>query len=86
MDEFLVDAPLGPPAAVVGYLDVVDSSNHLLVAKGGPEVGQRWRYRVVCLDGAFVRDGMELTSPYLYNLPFQSVVEVSQESGVGRAW
>ena len=50
---------------------------YVLLAKGDASTGVKWRYRVVCRDGAFVRHGIELTSPFLFNLPWHSVVEVS---------
>lgn len=64
-------------STVVGYVDVADESGYLLVAKGGADAGAKWRYRIVCRDGAFVREGVELTSRNLFNLPCQSIVEVS---------
>lgn len=64
------------PCAVVGWVSVADSTGYVLLARGGLETGAKWRYRVVCRDGAFVRHGIELTSPFLFNLPWHSVVEV----------
>ncbi|CAN0109949.1 unnamed protein product [Scytosiphon promiscuus] len=61
---------------VVGWVPVADSVGYVLLAKGGASAGAKWRYRVVCRDGAFVRHGIELTSPFLFNLPWHSVVEV----------
>lgn len=65
---------------VVGWVPVADSVGYVLLSKGGASAGAKWRYRVVCRDGAFVRHGIELASPFLFNLPWHSVVEVSQES------
>lgn len=55
---------------------MADSRGYVLLAKGGSDAGVKWRYRVVCKDGAFVRHGIELTSPLLFNLPWHSIVEV----------
>lgn len=57
-------------------MPVADDVGYVLLAKGDGSAGARWRYRVVCRDGAFVRHGIELTSPFLFNLPWHSVVEV----------
>lgn len=62
---------------MVGWVPVADSVGYVLLAKGGADTGVKWRYRVVCRDGAFVRHGIELTSAFLFNLPWHSVVEVS---------
>lgn len=62
--------------AVVGWVPVADDVGYVLLAKGDGSAGAKWRYRVVCRDGAFVRHGIELTSPFLFNLPWHSVVEV----------
>ncbi|CAM9531416.1 unnamed protein product [Ectocarpus sp. 4 AP-2014] len=59
-----------------GWVPVADDVGYVLLAKGDGSAGARWRYRVVCRDGAFVRHGIELTSPFLFNLPWHSVVEV----------
>lgn len=59
-----------------GWVPVVDSVGYVLLAKGGARTSAKWRYRVVCHDGAVVRHGIELTSPVLFNLPWHSVVEV----------
>eukprot|EP00752_Nemacystus_decipiens_P003286 g3041.t1 len=73
---------------VVGWVPVVDSVGYVLLAKGDATTGVKWRYRVVCRDGAFVRHGIELTSPFLFNLPWHSVVEVLErrinEAGLPR--
>ncbi|CAN0290508.1 unnamed protein product, partial [Ectocarpus sp. 8 AP-2014] len=61
---------------VEGWVPVADDVGYVLLAKGDGSAGARWRYRVVCRDGAFVRHGIELTSPFLFNLPWHSVVEV----------
>ncbi|CAM9277747.1 unnamed protein product [Hapterophycus canaliculatus] len=73
---------------VVGWVPVADNVGYVLLAKGGASAGTKWRYRVVCRDGAFVRHGIELTSPFLFNLPWHSVVEVLErrinEAGLPR--
>ena len=70
-------APYSLPHVVVGWVPVADSLGYVLLAKGGADAGVKWRYRVVCRAGAFVRHGIELTSAFLFNLPWHSVVEVS---------
>lgn len=62
---------------VVGWVPVADSMGYVLLAKGGPDAGRRWRYRVVCREGAIVRQGLELNSQELFSLPSHSIVEVS---------
>lgn len=73
---------------VIGWLNVASSVGYLFLAKGGPEAGVKWRYRVVCRHGAFVRHGIELTSAFLFPLPWHSVVEVLErrinEAGLPR--
>lgn len=54
----------------------------------GGELGARWRYVVVCRDGAFVRRGLELASAHLYTLARDAVFEVRErrvnEQGLAR--
>lgn len=64
--------------AVVGWISVADQVGYVLLAKGGADTGAKWRFRVVCRDGAIVRHGIELTSPPLFELPWHSVVEVRE--------
>lgn len=49
---------------------------------------QKWRYVVVCCDGAFVREGLELTSNHLYTLVKNCVFQVHErrvnEQGLAR--
>ncbi len=54
------------------------SSKALIVCPGGALMGARWRFRVVCTDGAFVREGAELTSTRVCVLPYLSIVEVEE--------
>ena len=48
----------------------------------------RWRYRVVCSGGAYVRGGLELSSPHIYTLAHQAIMEVHErrvnEQGLAR--
>jgi hypothetical protein len=37
----------------------------------------RWMYRVVCAEGAFVREGLDLSSKKLREIPMGSTVEVT---------
>ncbi len=63
----------------VGFLPLsAGSSNALTVCPGGALMGVRWRFRVVCTDGAFVREGAELTSIRICVLPYLSIVEVEE--------
>lgn len=39
----------------------------------------RWIWRISCLDGAFVREGLELSSKHITTLPFGKFVKVSQK-------
>ncbi|CAM9235302.1 unnamed protein product [Discosporangium mesarthrocarpum] len=61
---------------VVGWLPIAEPSGYLLVCQEGAQVGCSWRFRVVCADGAVVREGLDLVSPFLYTLPCHSIVEV----------
>eukprot|EP00903_Cladosiphon_okamuranus_P021371 g19641.t1 len=61
---------------VSGWVPVADSVGYVLLAKGGADVGKRWRYRVVYRKGAIVRHGIELDSPIVFSMPSHSVVEV----------
>lgn len=51
-------------------------------------LGAQWRFVVVCPEGAFVRDGMELSSGHLYTFPQNSVFEARErrvnEQGLAR--
>jgi len=51
-------------------------------------LGSLWRFVVVCRDGAFVREGLELASPHLYTLARHAVFEVRErrvnEQGLAR--
>lgn len=53
-----------------------------------PSSAQKWRYVVVCCDGAFVREGLELTSTHLYTLVKNCVFQVHErrvnEQGLAR--
>ncbi len=61
----------------VGFLSLsAASSKALTICPGGALMGARWRFRVVCTDGAFVREGEELTSARICVLPCLSIVEV----------
>ena len=52
---------------IEGWLDeTCPSDNHVLCATGDATMSARWRYRVVCSDGAYVRGGLELSSPHLH--------------------
>ncbi len=63
----------------VGVLPLsAGSSNTLAVCPGGALMGARWRFRVVCSDGAFVREGTGLTSTHICVLPYLSIVEVEE--------
>ncbi len=63
----------------VGFIPLSEGSTKaLIVCPGGALMGARWRFRVVCTDGAFVRQSAELTSTRLCILPYLSIVEVEE--------
>ena len=47
-------------------------------AVGTPLLGASWRFVVVCGDGAYVREGLELASPHLYTLQKNAVFIVHE--------
>lgn len=49
-----------------------------LVRKGDLKESSRWVYKVVCADGAFIRQGLELSSPHRCTLALNSLVEISE--------
>ncbi|KAG5190838.1 hypothetical protein JKP88DRAFT_205186 [Tribonema minus] len=55
---------------------------------GGATVAARWRYKVVCRLGALVREGPSLASSAVEELPYLSIIEVSErlinEQGIAR--
>ena len=74
---------------IEGWVDeTCPSDNHVLCATGDATMSARWRYRVVCSDGAYVRGGLELSSPHIYTLAHQAIMEVHErrvnEQGLAR--
>ena len=65
---------------IEGWLDeTCPSDNHVLCATGDATMSARWRYRVVCSDGAYVRGGLELSSPHIYTLAPQEIIRAITE-------
>lgn len=74
---------------VEGWLDEVSpGDNAVVVCPGDATTSARWRYRVVCGDGAYVRSGLELSSPHIYTVSHQAIMEVHErrvnEQGLAR--
>ncbi|CAM9574570.1 unnamed protein product [Phaeothamnion confervicola] len=62
---------------VSGWVRIV-ADGELQLLEGDASLGSRWRYRIVLGDGALVRAGLELASPDVGKIPYNSVVEVSE--------
>jgi hypothetical protein len=50
-----------------------------LIDEGGVEVGDRWRFLIVCKDGAYCREDIELKSTHLSTISYGSIVDSSEK-------